>query len=198
MFRVREQLGFSDKLLAECGRDRITVAMLDTGVARHPDFDDRLLLFRDFVNGRKDFYDDSGHGTHVAGCICGSGRASITTPAEMNVVSKKATATIIWSSPNYDYMIVNGEKYLPVNGAEGVGNSTFLIPVLCMDEPMTVIADTTAMSTPHEVTYTLTFHSETAVAEKSNVGGIDPVFMILIGIVVLTAAVFSLSATKKK
>lgn len=128
----------------------------------------------------------------------GSGRASITTPAEMNVVSKKATATIIWSSPNYDYMIVNGEKYLPVNGAEGVGNSTFLIPVLCMDGPMTVIADTTAMSTPHEVTYTLTFHSETAVAEKSNVGGIDPVFMILIGIVVLTAAVFSLSATKKK
>ncbi len=77
MFRVREQLGFSDKLLAECGRDRITVAMLDTGVARHPDFDDRLLLFRDFVNGRKDFYDDSGHGTHVAGCICGSGRASM-------------------------------------------------------------------------------------------------------------------------
>ena len=53
MFRVREQLGFSDKLLAECGRDRITVAMLDTGVARHPDFDDRLLLFRDFVNDRK-------------------------------------------------------------------------------------------------------------------------------------------------
>lgn len=77
MFRVREQLGFSDKLLAECGRDRITVAMLDTGVARHPDFDDRLFLFRDFVNGRKDFYDDSGHGTHVAGCICGSGRASM-------------------------------------------------------------------------------------------------------------------------
>ena len=128
----------------------------------------------------------------------GSGRASITTPAEMNVVSKKATATIIWSSPNYDYMIVNGEKYLPVNGEEGVGNSTFLIPVLCMYEPMTVIADTTAMSTPHEVTYTLTFHSETAVAEKTSSSGFDPMFMLLIGIVVLTAAVFSLSATKKK
>ena len=126
----------------------------------------------------------------------GSGRASITTPAEMNVVSKKATATIIWSSSNYDYMIVNGEKYLPVNGAEGVGNSTFLIPVLCM--PMTVIADTTAMSTPHEVTYTLTFHSETAVAEKTGSSGFDPMFMMLIGIVVLTAAVFSLSAAKKK
>ncbi len=128
----------------------------------------------------------------------GSGRASITTPAEMNVVSKKATATIIWSSSNYDYMIVNGEKYLPVNGEEGVGNSTFLIPVLCMDEPMTVIADTTAMSTPHEITYTLTFRSETAAAVKTSSSGFDPMFMLLIGIVVLTAAVFSLSATKKK
>ena len=95
-------------------------------------------------------------------------------------------------------MIVNGEKYLPVNGEEGVGNSTFLIPVLCMDEPMTVIADTTAMSTPHEITYTLTFHSETAAAEKTSSSGFDPMFMLLIGIVVLTAAVFSLSAAKKR
>mgnify|MGYP000924331141 CR=1 FL=1 len=129
----------------------------------------------------------------------GSGRASITTPAEMNVVSKKATATIIWSSSNYDYMIVDGEKYEMTNTE---GNSTFEIPVAAfdtaLDEPMTVIADTTAMSTPHEVTYTLTFHSETAVAEKTSSSGFDPMFMLLIGIVVLTAAVFSLSATKKK
>ena len=36
------------------------------------------------------------------------------------------TATIVWSSPNYDYMIVDGEKYLPTNTE---GNSTFEIPV---------------------------------------------------------------------
>ena len=55
------------------------------------------------------------------------------------------------------------------------------------------------MSTPHEITYTLTFHSETAAAEKTSSSGFDPMFMLLIGIVVLTAAaVFSLSATKKK
>ena len=52
--------------------------------------------------------------------------------------------------------------------------------------------------TPHEITYTLTFHSETAVAEKTGSSGFDPMFMILIGIVVLTAAVFSLSAAKKR
>ena len=35
-----------------------------------------MIAFRDFVNGRQGFYDDSGHGTHVAGCIGGSGRLS--------------------------------------------------------------------------------------------------------------------------
>lgn len=42
----------------------------------HPDFDDRIIAFRDFVNGKRNIYDDSGHGTHVAGCMCGSGRLS--------------------------------------------------------------------------------------------------------------------------
>ena len=125
----------------------------------------------------------------------GSGRASITTPTSMTVSGKKATATIVWSSSNYDYMLVNGEKYLPTNTE---GNSTFEIPVLCMDEPMTVIADTTAMSTPHEITYILTFYSDSVAGEQTTAGGIDPTLIMLIGVVVLTAAVFSLSATKKK
>ena len=55
----------------------------------------------------------------------------------------EVTADIQWSSSNYDYMIVDGEKYLPVN-EEGT-NSEFLIPVTIMDESMPVIADTTAM-----------------------------------------------------
>ena len=68
------------------------------------------------------------------------------------------TATIQWSSPNYDYMIVDGEKYLPVNTE---GDSVFEIPVLFFDKPMDVIGDTVAMSTPHEIEYTLTFYSDT-------------------------------------
>ena len=68
------------------------------------------------------------------------------------------TADIQWSSPNYDYMIVDGEKYLPVNTE---GNSVFQIPVTAFDEPLTVIGDTVAMSTPHEIEYTITFHSDT-------------------------------------
>lgn len=76
MLRVRWQVGCSDELVESCGREGITVAMLDTGVAFHPDFDHRVIDFKDFVNGKSRRYDDSGHGTHVAGCICGSGMVS--------------------------------------------------------------------------------------------------------------------------
>ena len=84
----------------------------------------------------------------------GSGRATVGSPAALTVADGKMTATIVWSSPNYDYMIVDGEKYLPTNTE---GNSTFVIPVAALGTPLSVTADTVAMSTPHEIEYTLTF-----------------------------------------
>lgn len=88
----------------------------------------------------------------------GSGKAEILSPATVTVSGETVTATIQWNSPNYDYMLVNGEKYLPINTE---GNSIFEIPVLFFDKPMDVIGDTVAMSTPHEIEYTLTFYSDT-------------------------------------
>lgn len=88
----------------------------------------------------------------------GSGKASISSPARVTISNGDAIATVEWSSPNYDYMLIDGEKYMPVNTE---GNSVFEIPVI-LDEPMQVIGDTVAMSTPHEIEYTLTFHSQTA------------------------------------
>ena len=84
----------------------------------------------------------------------GSGRATVDSPATLTVADGKMTATIVWSSPNYDYMIVDGEKYLPTNTE---GNSTFEIPVAALGTPLAVTADTVAMSQPHEIEYTLTF-----------------------------------------
>lgn len=94
----------------------------------------------------------------------GSGRASIQSPAQLAIADGAATATLEWSSPNYDYMLVNSEKYLPVNTE---GNSVFEVPVEALDVPLTMIGDTVAMSTPHEVEYTVTFHSETLESAES-------------------------------
>lgn len=99
----------------------------------------------------------------------GSGRASITTPTQLVVEDGRAVATIEWSSPNYDYMLVADKRYLPINEE---GNSTFEIPVLVLDEPFVVIGDTTAMSVPHEVDYQLTFDSTTIVRETDDEAGL--------------------------
>ena len=86
----------------------------------------------------------------------GSGRASVESPAALTVSGGKVTAKIIWSSKNYDYMKVNDEKYDAVIENE---HSTFEIPVAGFDRAMPVVADTTAMSEPHEIEYTLRFDS---------------------------------------
>ena len=84
----------------------------------------------------------------------GSGKASITSPATVKETDDGYILVAEWSSPNYDYMIVNGDKYLPVNET---GNSVFEIPVESLDSSVDVIADTVAMSKPHEIEYTIKF-----------------------------------------
>ena len=86
----------------------------------------------------------------------GSGRAGIESPTKLSVGADGATLEVIWSSSNYDYMIVGEEKFLPVNTE---GNSTYEIPALYFDRPIKVLADTTAMSEPHEIEYAITIDS---------------------------------------
>lgn len=88
----------------------------------------------------------------------GSGKAEILSPVVLEVSEGKVTATLEWSSPNYDYMVVEDVKYLAVNTE---GNSVFQIPVTVFDTPFAVIGDTVAMSSPHEIEYTITFRSDT-------------------------------------
>ena len=92
----------------------------------------------------------------------GSGRATVSSPAELVVADGTVTARLVWSSPNYDYMKVDGVQYNPVNTE---GNAAFDIPVTVFDYKMPVSADTTAMSTPHEIEYFLYFDSSSIKAK---------------------------------
>lgn len=90
----------------------------------------------------------------------GSGRASVDSPCPVYGRGEELLAVITWSSPYYDYMVIDGVKILPVNTE---GNSRFEIPLGAVSEELPeecalqVQADTTAMSTPHLIDYTLSF-----------------------------------------
>lgn len=90
----------------------------------------------------------------------GSGKASVQSPARLTVENGAMTATVIWSSKNYDLMIVDGQEYTPTYENE---LSCFTIPVSALGTPLPVQAETTAMSQPHMIDYTLTFSNPEAV-----------------------------------
>ena len=90
----------------------------------------------------------------------GSGRAKVSSPARLTVREGACTAEIVWGSKNYDYMKVGDVQYFPINEE---GNSAFEIPVTVFDRAMPVIADTVAMSQPHEIAYSLLFDSASLV-----------------------------------
>lgn len=93
----------------------------------------------------------------------GTGRATVQSPAQLRCANGQFYATIVWSSPNFDYMKVGGVRYDLIS-APG-SNSTFEIPVAAFDQVLPVVADTVAMSEPHEVEYTLTFDSASLVKQ---------------------------------
>ena len=123
----------------------------------------------------------------------GSGRASVTSPAAVTVKDGAAVARIEWSSPNYDYMVVRGEKYLAVNDG---GNSVFEIPVPAFDVGFPVKADTTAMSVPHEISYTLVFDGASVVPAKKKTYAWPLAGAACAGI--LAAVLFMLRGRKRK
>lgn len=126
-----------------------------------------LTLFASAVSAEEALKVDMKDGEYAIDVelIGGSGKATVSSPTLMIVKDGKTYAKLTWSSSNYDYMIVDDVRY--DNEQDGEANSTFTIPITSMDEPIPIIADTTAMGTPHEISYTLTFFSD-SIDAKSN------------------------------
>lgn len=94
----------------------------------------------------------------------GSGKATIQSPANLTVKDGHETLEIVWSSPNYDYMKVGGKTYEPVNTD---GNSVFEVPCDISVE-LKCVADTVAMSKPHEIEYQIQFNRDTLKEGKAS------------------------------
>ena len=102
----------------------------------------------------------------------GTGRAHIGSPTTLAVRDGSCALTVVWSSPNYDYMVVDGTCYLPTTDGE---TSRFEIPLVALDEPFDVVADTVAMSVPHEIAYRIEVDSGSIVRAQDAPGqGIVP------------------------
>lgn len=125
----------------------------------------------------------------------GTGRSTVTSPAGLIVKDGLAYARIEWSSSNYDYMIVGGEKYLPVNEE---GYSTFEIPILVFNEEMPVIADTTAMSTPHEIEYNLIFHADEIMSKDQTPQAAAQKVVYMVVLIVAVCAVVSFVSKRRR
>lgn len=123
---------------------------------------DRVLVFQSdslsseaFKNPKSVTAFEDGNYEIDAVLVGGTGKADIKSPVTLTVNSGKINAEIEWNSPYYDYMIVNEIKYTPVNTE---GNAVFQIPVENLEKELFVTANTTAMSQPHEIEYTIRFN----------------------------------------
>lgn len=125
----------------------------------------------------------------------GTGKTTVSSPAGLTVLDGHAYARIEWSSSHYDYMLVDGKKYLPLSDE---GYSTFEIPITVFNEPIEVIADTTAMSTPHEITYQLTFDLEGVMSKSDTPQAAAKKVVFQVVLITLLCMAFSHFSNKRK
>ncbi len=101
----------------------VTVAIIDTGVSLGSNPGDRLIGFKDFVNGRTEAYDDHGQGTHIAGCItCPQGREAQVPQVKLLGADSpsRVVAGIEWAITNRENLKLDVISMSPLGPCDGV------------------------------------------------------------------------------
>lgn len=96
----------------------------------------------------------------------GTGRTTVQSPANIRAENGVITAEIVWSSPNYDLMIVGDKEYKPLSNENG--QSVFMVEIPSLDTPLDIKAETVAMSAPHIIEYTITVSCEELRSESAS------------------------------
>lgn len=121
----------------------------------------------------------------------GSGRVSIESPVSIESVQGKMTATLIWSSSFYEYMMINGEKHLPESRDVKGDTTTFRIPLSSL-ETLEFVAQTSKMSRPHDIEYSIVFDRSTLKKNDNSIFSWMPVvFPSLIILIALTIIIMN-------
>lgn len=95
----------------------------------------------------------------------GTGRTTVQSPADVRIENGVITAEIVWSSSNYDLMIVDGKSYTPTSIE---GGSRFTVEIPSLDTPLGIQAETVAMAAPHMIDYTLTVSGKEILSGESS------------------------------
>ena len=119
----------------------------------------------------------------------GSGRGGVESVQAEVKDGEIQTLYLTMTSPYYDYCLYYGEQY--INGS-GEGNSVFTVPYV--EDSFLLTADTTAMSQPHEIDYTVTM--DTAGMTKIGGGGSIYKTVAIVACIVLVCAIIAVIAVR--
>lgn len=120
--KYKQIVDFASKYrsVSKLPKQKVGVAIIDTGVFLHSDISKNVILFYDCVNGLNKPYDDNGHGTHISGIVAAmpnkkTGSLGGINP-NANIIGIKALNKIGAGRTSYmldgfDFVIRNKEKY---------------------------------------------------------------------------------------
>jgi hypothetical protein len=102
----------------EKGKPRVTVAVIDSGVANHPDLQGRLVPGYDFIDNDTDASNDViGHGTHCAGIIAAQGNNAIGVCGVCWNGVRVMPIRVFGTGATPTSLLIQGEDYALKNGA---------------------------------------------------------------------------------